>query len=75
MDKSFPAVQTKGTNAVNSAGGQGKTESQREKAKLLYAPLGHFLKAITIMLWATAERDRSQITTEDRGSGSSETMT
>lgn len=75
MDKTFPAAQTKGINTVSSAGEHGKTESQQEKAKLLSAPSGHFLKVITIMLWQTAERDRSQITTKDRGSGSSETMT
>lgn len=75
IDKSFPAGQTKGSKTVSSAGGQGKTEHQREKAKLQNAPLGHFLKVITIMLWPAAERHRSQITTKDRGSGNSEAIT
>lgn len=71
----IPVAQTKRNKIVCSAGGQGKTESQQEKAKLQYAPLGYFLKIITIILWPAAGRDRSQIKTKDRGSGSSETMT
>lgn len=60
---------------MSSAGGQEKIESHREKAKLQYAPLGYFLKVVTIMLWPAAKRDRSQTTMKDRGAGSSETMT
>lgn len=45
----------------------------QRSAKLPYAPLGHFLELIISTLRPTAERDKSQMATKDRNTGSFET--